>query len=272
MSLLPVGVDVDYHAISPDGKWVLMTASAANQQNIYIYSLDELSREPAVARQLTSTPGFKTDAQFTPDSKEVFYLDQGRINVVSLETRQPRPLAVTAEMDVDFAREKLEVFNQAWSYLNDHFYDPNFHGADWQRVRATYLPRVMAASTPDETRRLIQLMVGELNASHLGISAPFNPTQTSTGRLGLRFDRAEYESAGRLRVTELIPLGPAALAGNIKTGRLPACRRQRPDRCADEPGRTARLQDQSPRVAHGRGDGRRRKPPRSRRAPRKFIY
>ncbi|HJQ70683.1 MAG TPA: S41 family peptidase [Blastocatellia bacterium] len=218
LSLLPVGVDVDYHAISPDGKWVLMTASAAGQQNIYIYSLDELSREPAVARQLTSTPGFKDDAQFTPDGKEVFYLDQGRINVVSLETRQPRQLAVTAEMDVDFAREKLEMFNQAWGYLNDHFYDPNFHGVDWQRVRETYLPRVEPASTPDEMRRLIQLMVGELNASHLGISAPFNQTQSSTGRLGLRFDRAEYESAGRLRVTELIPLGPAALAGNIKPG------------------------------------------------------
>lgn len=218
LSLMPVGVDVDYHAISPDGKWVLMTATAENQQNIYIYSLDELSREPAVARQLTSTPGFKADAQFTPDSKEVFYLDQGRINVVSLETRQPRTLAVTAEMDVDFASEKLEIFNQAWSYLRDHFYDPNFHGVDWQGVRATYLPRISAARTPDEMRRLIQLMVGELNASHSGITAPSSSIQSSTGRLGLRFDRAEYESAGRLRITEIIPLGPAALARDIKPG------------------------------------------------------
>ncbi len=217
LSLLPVGVDVDYQAISPDGKWVLMTASAAGQQNLYIYSLDELAREPAVARQLTSTPGFKSDAQFTPDSKEVFYLDQGRINVVSLETRQPRTIAVTAEMDVDFAREKLEVFHQAWSYLRDHFYDPNFHGVNWQKTRAVYLPRVSAARTPDETRRLIQLMIGELNASHLGITAPPGLTGSSTGRLGLRFDRAEYESAGRLRVTEVIPLAPAAI-GNIKPG------------------------------------------------------
>ena len=217
LSLLPVGVDVDYQVISPDGKWVLMTASAAGQQNLYIYSLDELAREPAVARQLTSTPGFKTDAQFTPDSKEVFYLDQGRINVVSLETRQPRQIAVTAEMDVDFAREKLEVFHQAWSYLRDHFYDPDFHGVDWQKARSTYLARVLAARTPDETRRLIQLMIGELNASHLGITAPPSSPGSSTGRLGLRFDRAEYESAGRLRVTEVIPLGPAAL-GNIKAG------------------------------------------------------
>ena len=113
-----------------------MTAAAAGQQNLYLYSLDELAREPAVARQLTSTPGFKRDAQFSPDSKEVFYLEQGRINVVAVDNRAARPVAVSAEMDVDFAREKMEVFSQAWTYLRDRFYDPNFHGIDWQAVRA----------------------------------------------------------------------------------------------------------------------------------------
>lgn len=117
LSLLPVGVDAGYQEISPDGKWLLMIAGAAGQQNLYIYSLDELAREPAVARQVTSTPGFKRGAQFSPDSKEVFYLEQGRINVVPVDTRIPRALAVSAEMDVDFAREKIEVFTQAWSYL-----------------------------------------------------------------------------------------------------------------------------------------------------------
>ena len=217
LSLLPVGVDAGYQEISPDGKWLLMIAGAAGQQNLYIYSLDELAREPAVARQLTSTPGFKRDAQFSPDSKEVFYIEQGRINVVAVDTRAPRPLAVNAEMDVDFAREKLEVFNQAWTYLRDGFYDPTFHGIDWQAVRAEYAPRIAGARTPDEMRRLLSLMVGELNASHLGVSAPFSASQASTGKLGLRFDRAEYESSGRLRVTEVIPLGPGALAG-MKTG------------------------------------------------------
>jgi tricorn protease len=217
LSLLPVGVDSGRQEISPDGKWLLMIASAAGQQNLYIYSLDELAREPAVARQLTSTAGFKRDAQFSPDSKEVFYLEQGRINVVPLEGRTPRPLAVTAELDVDFAREKLEVFNQAWSYLRDNFFDPNLNGVDWQAVRAEYAPHIAGARTPDEMRRLLSLMVGELNASHSGVSAPGTSNQPSTGRLGLRFDRAEYEGSGRLRVSEVIPLGPAALAG-VKPG------------------------------------------------------
>jgi tricorn protease len=217
LSLLPVGVDVNYQTISPDGKWVAMVASAAGQANIYLYTLDELSRDPAVSKQLTSTPGFKSWAQFSPDSKEIFYVENGRIGVVNLEGRT-RPLAVTAEMDVDFSREKMEVFHQAWTYLRDFFYDPKFHGVDWQSMRGQYEPLIAGARTPDEVRRLLQLMVGELNASHLGAGAPFSQTQVTTGRLGLRFDRHEYETSGRLKVTEVIALSPAAIAGNIKVG------------------------------------------------------
>ncbi|MGH9830074.1 MAG: peptidase S41, partial [Blastocatellia bacterium] len=50
ISLLPTGVDVGYEAISPDGKMLLMIAAAAGRQNLYVYSLDELAKEPAVAR------------------------------------------------------------------------------------------------------------------------------------------------------------------------------------------------------------------------------
>jgi len=214
-SVLPVGLDVDRLAISPDGKSLLLTATAAGQQNLYVYPLDELSKEPAVARQLTSTAGSKGSAQFTPDSKEVVYLDRGRVFSVSLEKREPKAIAVTAELDVDFAREKLEAFHQAWTYLRDQFFDEHMNGVDWNRVGEFYEPRVAGSRTPDEMRRIISLMLGELNASHMGISAA--PPPTSTGRLVVDFDRAEYEASGRLRVTNVVPLGPAALAG-IRNG------------------------------------------------------
>ncbi len=217
LSLLPVGVDVAYQTISPDGKWVAMVANSVNQANVYLYSLDELSRDPIVAKQLTSTSGSKNWVQFTPDSKEIFYLENGRIGVVNLEGRT-RSLSVTAEMDVDFSSEKMEVFRQGWSYLRDNFYDAGYHGANWNQVRAEYEPLVAGARTPDEMRRLLQLMVGELNASHLGASAPPGGNQPTTGRLGLRFDRREYETSGRLRITEVIGLSPAAIAGNIRVG------------------------------------------------------
>ena len=214
---LPVGVDVNSAVLSPDGKSLLLTASAAGQTNLYTYNLDELSTGEAVARQLTSTSGFKSAAQWSPDGKEVYYLEGGRINVIIAESRVVRPLNVTAELDVDFSREKIAVFAQAWSYLRDNFFDETMHGADWGALRDTYADRVAGARTPDEMRRLMNLMIGELNASHLGIGGP--PSQQPyTGKLGLRFDRAEYERDGKLRVTEVIALAPAALSGAIAVG------------------------------------------------------
>src|SRR5581483_2190211 len=141
-SIVPIGLDVLRQTISPDGKWLLVTAAAAGRQNLYTYSLDELSKEPAVARQLTSTPGAKRSAQFTPDGKNVVYLDRGRVFTVSLEKREPQAIPIAAELDVDFSREKLEAFGQAWSYLREQFFDEQMNGVDWNAVRTVYAPRV----------------------------------------------------------------------------------------------------------------------------------
>ena len=214
---VPVGIDVGSQAISPDGKWLLLTATTAGQQNLYVYSIDELSREPAVARQLTSTPGAKRSAHFTPDSKEVVYLDRGRVFNVTLERREPKAVGVTAELDVDFDREKLEAFHQAWTYLRDQFFDEKMNGVDWTAARAVYEPRVAGTKNADEMRRVISLMLGELNASHMGIAAPPGGGGPSLGRLALDFDPSEYDASGRLRVIRVVPLGPAALAG-IRAG------------------------------------------------------
>jgi len=137
---------------------------------------------------------------------------------VAAEGGNPKPLAVNAELVVDFATEKTAVFEQAWGYLRDHFYDERFHGVDWPATHARYAPQVAGARTPDELRRVLVLMVGELDASHLGVNAPPGSFTPSTGRLGLRWDPAEYERSGRLRVAEVVPLGPAAVAGGIAPG------------------------------------------------------
>ena len=124
----------------------------------------------------------KTDVQVSPDGKEVYYLEQGRIASVVIESRQVKPLAVTAEMDVAFDRGKHEVFREAWTYLRDWFYDPSYHGANWEALRATYAPYVAGSATADELRRVLSLMIGELDASHLGISAPPDPARLPAAR------------------------------------------------------------------------------------------
>ncbi len=214
---LNTDLDVSSALISPDGKTLLLVASAGGQQNLWTYSLDETSRDEGSARPLTSAPGGKQNVQWSRDGSEVWYTEAGRIQAINVATKNVRSVNVSAEMDVDFAQEKLEVFNQAWAYLRDNFFDEKMNGADWNALAPVYRERVAGARTPDEMRRIMNLLIGELNASHSGMRdrAPQTPY---TGRLGVRFDRLEYEQRGAFKVSDVVPLGPAALAGGIKVG------------------------------------------------------
>ena len=219
LSLLPLGTDVISIDISKDGNTLIVVAENAGQTNIYSYSLDELSKEPAVLKQLTSTPGFKSFVQLSNDGKEVYYIENGRINTINIDNKQSKNISVTAELTTDFNERKMEVFNQAWEMEYKGFYDDKFHGADWLAIRSQYQPYIAGSQTPDEMRRILNLMVGELNASHTGVSSNTNSI-SNIGKLGLRFDRELYEQSGALKVTEVVANGPAALTGKIKVGDL----------------------------------------------------
>ena len=103
-------------------------------------------------------------------------------------------------MDVDFDTEKMAVFEQAWAGQRDQYYNPKYNGVDWNEIRAMYTPLVEGAQTPDELRRLLRMMVGELNSSHSGVSArrlEEGGRGAVTGQLGLSFDRDTYEKTGQ---------------------------------------------------------------------------
>jgi Tol biopolymer transport system component/C-terminal processing protease CtpA/Prc len=219
LSLLPLDVDVQGIDITKDGNTLIVVATIAGQTNIYTYSLDELSKETPVLKQLTSTPGFKSFVQLSNDGKEVYYIENGRINSINIDNKQSKNIFVTAEMMIDFNERKMEVFNQAWELEYKGFYDEKFHGADWVAIRSQYQPYIAGSQTPEEMRRILSLMVGELNASHTGIGANTN-TASNLGKLGLRFDRQLYEQTGALKVTEVVANGPAALTGKINKGDL----------------------------------------------------
>ncbi|MDX2193713.1 MAG: S41 family peptidase [Gemmatimonadales bacterium] len=217
-TLLEPGIAVSDAVLSPDGRSLALVSSGAGQPNLYAWSLDELAKEPPVARQLTTTPGAKAFVQWSPDGKELWYTDGGRLSAVVVESRAARGVGVTAELEVDFHEEKVAAFEQAWRWLRNGFFDPRMHGADWDAIRARWAPQVAGAQTADELRRLLQLMVGELDASHLGATgSPLAPPQP-VGRLGLDLERLPLEEQGEFRVAALVAHGPAALAGDVRPG------------------------------------------------------
>jgi C-terminal processing protease CtpA/Prc len=224
------GLTVNNPVISPDGRSLLYSGTAGGQANLYIYPLEEETggrggrgagggggrgAGGGPARQLTSTPAARNHAQFSADSRDVYYLETGRVSAIGVENRQTRAVNIDAEMDVDFNQEKMAVFEEAWAAQRDEYADPHYNGADWNAVRKTYAPLIEGSRNPDEMRAILRLMIGELNSSHSGISAPAAPGgggRGVVGQLGLSFDRATYEGSGKLKITDVLPHSPAELS------------------------------------------------------------
>jgi len=130
---------------------------------------------------------------------------------------EPLKIAFNAKMVIRDSEEFQEMFDQAWRLLGDQFYDSTYHGADWNAVRVKYRPMVSDIGKKEDLYALISLMLGELNASHLGISGPSRSTDEQTAYLGLLFDRTHQGNG--LKIAGVIKRGPADKRGmNLKAG------------------------------------------------------
>jgi tricorn protease len=123
-----------------------------------------------------------------------------------------RRINFTARVEVDHRAERKQVFNESWRVMKHRFYDPAMHGVDWNRIKAVYEPLIDYTASQDEMHDVVSMMIGELNASHTGISA-------GGGRRGGRGEAAgattrhpgfELEDAdGFYRVKTIYRHGPA---------------------------------------------------------------
>src|SRR5204863_1642740 len=91
------------------------------------------------------------------------------INAYAAATDKPALVPFQAKMTIKRDEEFAEMFEQSWRALAENFYDPTFHGANWNAIRERYRPLVKHVALREDFYDLVNLMMGELNASHLGI-------------------------------------------------------------------------------------------------------
>jgi tricorn protease len=114
----------------------------------------------------------------------------------------------TARVEIDHRQERKQVFQEAWRVMKHRFYDPAMHGVDWDRMRTVYEPLLEHVADQEELHNVVSQMIGELNASHTGISGG-----TAEGGRGeqTRFPGFELEpdASGFYKVTHVYKNGPA---------------------------------------------------------------
>jgi Tol biopolymer transport system component/C-terminal processing protease CtpA/Prc len=209
--LTPTQMDASAQCISPDSRDLIFGAIVAGKANLWTMPLDE-PRQDQPPRQLTSGSSGKGASQFAPDGKSFYYLDGGQIMIRKFPNGEQTQLPVSADVTIDFNQEKRQIFDECWRMLRDRFYDPTFRGLDWSAAREQFAPLAAGAQTPSELYQIINLMVGELRASHLGAGGGYWAIQN--GYTGLLFDPIEQATTGRLKIAAIIPDCPAALASD----------------------------------------------------------
>ncbi|MSU51261.1 MAG: biopolymer transporter Tol [Opitutus sp.] len=122
----------------------------------------------------------------------------------------PRRVSFTVRLEVDRIAERRQVFNEAWRVMKHRFYDPAMHGVDWSAAKAKYEPLLANVADSDELYGVINQMIGELNASHTGVSAGAGRGE-STERIQTRFPGFELEpdASGYYKISAIHRKGPA---------------------------------------------------------------
>jgi tricorn protease len=193
--------------VSPDGKTIIFTAEHEGDSDLYKVRWDgeELER--------LTTKASPEQYVFDSKGKSVFYLNEdGSIERVSLDGEAGDPVPFTARYTVNLRQRREVVFNEAWRALDLNFYDPDFHGVDWPAQHEKYRPWALEASTDEDFADVVNLMLGELNASHMGYYPPgtrgrATASGDTTGWIGVTYDPAA--SGPGLLIDEVLPESPA---------------------------------------------------------------
>lgn len=67
---------------------------------------------------------------------------------------------------------RLAVFDDAWETVRERYYDPTFHGLDWQAERAKFRPLAADAQTTAELYSVLRRMLASLRDAHTRVYAP----------------------------------------------------------------------------------------------------
>ncbi|MEM9532394.1 MAG: PDZ domain-containing protein [Pseudomonadota bacterium] len=154
----------------------------------------ELKRFTLKDREAKTVLGDVSAFELSADGKKILYLKQGKWFVTDagekLEEGKGQLKLDAVRVRIDPRAEWQQMFDEAWRINRDYFYADNYHGADWDAVKARYAPLVAHAATSADVMQLIRWMASELAVGHsyLGLGDTIeDPEEVSVGLLGADF-------------------------------------------------------------------------------------
>ena len=145
---------------SPDGKTLAFSATVASKSGFYGVTFPD----PGAPKQLASRG--LSRATWHANGNEIVGLSGGKPAVLkggkTLET-----FGFSVRRTRDWSAVRQITFDQGWRAMRDRFYDPDMNNRDWDAIRGKYRPVAAQCLGQREFTDLMNMMLGELNASHI---------------------------------------------------------------------------------------------------------
>ncbi len=164
---------------------VFIAERIPNQRGLTVHKFKLEDREPkeflsGVNRMVISSDGEKVLAEV-----------KGSWNISSTKggKADPKPVKVKLDLKLSRASEWKQMFEEAWRYEKDYFYDPGLHGRDWDDVYERYAPLIPYVKHREDLRYVLDQMNGELSVGHSFVFGGDYPDveQNKVGLLGADF-------------------------------------------------------------------------------------
>ncbi|MBX3408513.1 MAG: PD40 domain-containing protein [Phycisphaeraceae bacterium] len=146
---------------------------------------------------------------------KVTYVARGQAYTANPVTGKSDLLATDGPVVIDVGAEQRQKFNEAARTIGNVFYHPTLKGLDWRAISRRYETLAQRTRTPEELTRVVQMLFGELDGSHTGMSAAggFSAPSLGTGYLGIETRPAP----NGLEVSRVLAESPASLPiGGVK--------------------------------------------------------
>ena len=165
----------------PDSNYVYYSATdpSTNNRSFFKVKLDGTSPK---AIKGTSKVGrvAAIDGKF-------YFTSAGKLKELNPEGDKITSLAHVAKYTEDFTVMNQQIYQEGTRVLTMGFYDPNFHGYNWKSLIEKYQPLILKASTEQDYSFIYNLLLGQLNSSHMGYRAETSERKNNDniGLLGL---------------------------------------------------------------------------------------
>ncbi len=197
--------------ISKDGETFFYTTTSSSAKGRDLFSIKWDGKE---LKEITKGGSNPNNLSLDKEGKYIYYTKTGGgLSRVEVKTGVSEAMPFVAKMKIDYLAERTQVFEEAWRTIRDGFYDPKFHGNNWVQLHDKYKERCINASTSNDFRDMFNLLLGELNSSHMGLTAPDRAeTQREiTGLLGTEL----IPTATGMKVNHVVPETPVTKSKSL---------------------------------------------------------